>query len=357
MSAPTVSVIVPTFNRRDTLPRALDSIVNQTFPDWEIILVDDGSTDGTRHLAAEYEQRLGKKFRYMFQKNCGAGHARNRGINAARGRYVAFLDSDDEFLPRKLERQMALFRLCPELGLVYCDYSFVSVDGVWHNSAFDAPDSMGRKLQTESVAPGLHLCTQDLFDVLIRRYFICTNSGVIRRDVLGSAIRFREDLTFGEEWLFYLQVARACPAGFVDEPLTVYHHHYGSLARSDRARNAREYLHLLRAMHRTFDGLSTVQRRILSGHLAQLCRQLGHTAYRDGCYKEALARFAESFRYAPRATTLCEALQAAARRLLAWPRPASCKAHRFVSSQVAFPTPSSLPYRRSTATGTGDNWP
>ena len=129
MSEPTVSVVVPTYNRAELLPRALDSIIGQTFSDWEIVLVDDGSIDGTSELAATYERQLGSLFRFIRQDNQGSSAARNLGIDESRGEFVAFLDSDDEFFPTKLERQLELFRRRPKLGFVYSDYTFVELDG------------------------------------------------------------------------------------------------------------------------------------------------------------------------------------------------------------------------------------
>ncbi len=311
MNDPTVSVIIPTYNRVKLLPRALDSIVAQTFGEWEIVLVDDGSTDGTADLAAACSRRLKDRFIYIQQPNRGSSTARNHGINVCRGRFVAFLDSDDEFLPTRLERQLELFELRPELGFVYSDYSFVDLDGVRHESDFDAKHPLAREVQVETVAPRLCVCKADLFDVLIRGYFICTIVGLVRRDVLGSSIRFPEDQAFGEEWLFYLEVARACPAGFVDEPLAVYHYSRGSLARTDKKRNACQYRQLLRAIYGSFDDLTPSQRGVVRSNLALLCRQLGHDARRAGRYAEGVARFAESWRYRPSLRTLRETMQAA----------------------------------------------
>jgi len=101
MSSPVVSVIVPTYNRQALLPRALDSVVAQTFDNWEIVLVDDGSTDGTEDVAARYREQLKERFTYIRQPNQGSSNARNHGMDACNGRFVAFLDSDDEFLPTK----------------------------------------------------------------------------------------------------------------------------------------------------------------------------------------------------------------------------------------------------------------
>ena len=104
-----VSVIVPTYNRRETIQAAIASVQRQTFPDWELIVVDDGSTDGTADMIAGSDPRLV----LMHQQNQGVNGARNVGMLRARGRYIAFLDSDDEWLPHHLELSMAFFRAFP----------------------------------------------------------------------------------------------------------------------------------------------------------------------------------------------------------------------------------------------------
>ncbi len=111
--APAVSVIIPTYNRAELLPRALDSVVGQTFTDWGIVLVDDGSTDETSRVVRDYADRLGDRLVYIHQENKGSSQARNTGIDACRGRFVAFLDSDDECSPTRLGRQLELFDLRP----------------------------------------------------------------------------------------------------------------------------------------------------------------------------------------------------------------------------------------------------
>jgi glycosyltransferase involved in cell wall biosynthesis len=315
MNNPTVSVVLPTYNRAELLPRAIESVIGQTYHDWEIVLVDDGSTDATPDLVRAYARRLGDRLNYIRQDNGGSSRARNRGIEAARGRYVAFLDSDDEFLPTKLARQIELFDLRPELGLVYCDYSFVDLDGVYHASTYDEVHPTAREVETEAVAPGLLACRGDLFGLLIRAYFISTIVGMVRREVLGASIRFSEDHAFGEEWLFYLQVARSCRAGFVDEPLAIYHYQHGSLARTDKDANAQRYLQLLRSIVASFDDLERMHRQAVRRNLSRLCRQLGHSAHRKRSYGKAAVRFAESFRYKPNLRTLFEALESAVRCL------------------------------------------
>ncbi|MFQ5415084.1 MAG: glycosyltransferase family 2 protein [Phycisphaerae bacterium] len=313
MTAPRVSVVIPTYNRRDMLPRALDSVIRQTFHDWEIVLVDDGSTDGTSELVGRYAQKLGPRLRYRYQSNTGCGGARNAGIDASRGALVAFLDADDEYLPRKLERQIALFELRPELGLVYSDYAYIDTRGVRHASAADTLSPIARRVPHDVVAPGLCVCTGDLFPWLIRRYFVATIVGMVRRDVLGDTIRFAADPSYAAEWLFYLRVARACRCGFVDEPLCLHHHVEGSATRTDSHRNTVRLRKLLLDIRTTFRDVDPRSRRTIRRHLARACRQLGYDAYRAGAYHEAVGRFAESWRYRPAAGTLADLADAAAR--------------------------------------------
>ena len=310
MSPPAVSVVIPTYNRAALLPRALTSVIEQTFTDWEIVLVDDGSTDETEAVAAHYAGQLGERFTYLRQKNKGSSRARNAGIDLCRGRFVAFLDSDDEYRPTKLQRQIELFETRPELGLVYSDWAFVDLEGVRHQSALDTKCPLARHVPVETVGPGLHVCAEPLFDWLIRAYFIATIVGLVRREVLGGEIRFPESQAYAEEWLFYLRVARRCRAGFVDEPLSLHHFVPGSLARTDKHRNTVRYHALLKAIRDEFDGLSRESRSAIRGQLARTCRQLGYDALRDGDGRRALLCFAESLWHEPNSTTAGQVLRA-----------------------------------------------
>jgi len=318
---PTVSIIIPTYNRETLLPRALDSVIAQSYQDWEIVLVDDGSSDGTCGVAAGYSARLGDRLVFLQQENRGSSSARNLGIDASRGRLVAFLDSDDEFLPDKLERQLAMFELCPYLGLVYSDFSYVDLDNVRHTSAFDTKVPFARRVRHTEVAPRMCVCS-DLFDALIRQYFIATIVGMVRRDVLADEIRFPPSHAYAEEWLFYLKVAKACPAGFIDEPLCLHHHVEKSLARTDKYRNTRRYRDLIRAIDDSFDDLTYEQRRVVHDNIADSSRQAAYDAYRDARYNDALRGFAEAFRYRPAFRSLLGAAESLARCLKPTPQPA-----------------------------------
>jgi len=119
MYKPLVSVILPTFNRASTLPRAIDSVLTQTYANLELIIVDDGSTDNTHELLKKY-QKVDKRVKVIYNKqNLGAPLSRNKGIKASNGDYIAFQDSDDEWLKEKLIKEMSVFSNFPKVGLVY----------------------------------------------------------------------------------------------------------------------------------------------------------------------------------------------------------------------------------------------
>ncbi|HVW39576.1 MAG TPA: glycosyltransferase family A protein [Pirellulales bacterium] len=117
--APTVSIILPTYNRERFLPAAFAAIRSQAFTDWELIVVDDGSTDDSRSVSAELARDFSFRFRYAHQENRGPYGARNTGLDLARGRYVAFYDSDDLWLPHHLQHCVNALDNCPEVDWVF----------------------------------------------------------------------------------------------------------------------------------------------------------------------------------------------------------------------------------------------
>ncbi|WP_226596280.1 glycosyltransferase family 2 protein [Marinobacter nauticus] len=127
-SNPLVSVITPTFNRADYLPFAVESVLSQSVPDFELIVIDDGSTDGTAELTERY--LADSRIRYLKQENQGQSVARNRGIAEARGQFICFLDSDNAWVSTKLKTSLKAFEEHPEADIVYGD--FITIDGEGH---------------------------------------------------------------------------------------------------------------------------------------------------------------------------------------------------------------------------------
>jgi glycosyltransferase involved in cell wall biosynthesis len=198
---PEVSVIIPTWNRRDRLLRAVDSVLAQTHPVGEIIVVDDGSTDGSAEALA---QRYGDRVTCLRQANAGVSAARNRGLAAARGRFLALLDSDDEWLPEKTAKQLALFAAKPELGMVLCDVRREDVTGA-------LIDIFQRRRQIPEDGPALRH--------VLRDPALAPVSALLRREVYETVGGFDESLRTAEDLDFHLRVAARFPIGVVAEPL------------------------------------------------------------------------------------------------------------------------------------------
>lgn len=196
-----VSTIIPTFNRRALLPRAIDSALAQTWPSQEIIVIDDGSTDGTAGMLAE---RYGSRIRCVSQPNGGVSSARNLGMGLAEGEFIALLDSDDTWAPQKLDLQVKYLQARPAYGMVLCDVQ--RVDG-----NFRPVDVLRRR-------EALPVDGDVLADVLMMPTLVPA-SVLMRRTVFESVGGFDTSLRTAEDIDFHLRVASRFPVGSIDEPL------------------------------------------------------------------------------------------------------------------------------------------
>lgn len=186
---------------------AIESVLAQTYTDYEIIVVDDGSTDNTREVAAT----LSAKVRYVYQQNQGRSNARNHGIRLARGTYIAFLDSDDLFLPTKLEKQVALMERNPEILLSHTSYARMSAER--EHIVVTSGDFSG------CVYPQVLLWCP-----------IATPTVMIRREALGENTRFLEHISVGEDIILWAQLAKQSNILGIDEPLTKVRVREGNVA-------------------------------------------------------------------------------------------------------------------------------
>jgi len=189
LKKPTVSVVIPTYNRARTVGQAIRSVLDQTFQDWELIIVDDGSSDETRSVVAGFRD-LRLSF-HRLDRNRGQSAARNHGISVARGVYVAFLDSDDLWYPEKLARDVETFEAGGEaIGLVYCG-----------KELYDAGDHfLGRRQPT---------LAGEVYHELLGGDFIGSCSRVaLRRTILERVGGFDDSLPSYEDWDLWIRVAR-----------------------------------------------------------------------------------------------------------------------------------------------------
>lgn len=216
---PQVSVIIPTYNHARFVAQAVESALAQTYDDVEVIVVDDGSTDHTQAALAGYSASI----KYIYQEHKGLSQARNRGVLAARGDYLVFLDADDLLPADKLALQVPLLDARPDLGLVYSGFQYVDEQNtqVLHESR---PNKQGHVLK----------------DMLRRTLFFPPGTAVVRRECLDRVGPFDESCPAAADTDMWIRIARAGYAfGYVDQPLFQYRVVKGSMS-SRTASQARD---------------------------------------------------------------------------------------------------------------------
>jgi hypothetical protein len=211
-ASPLVSVVLPTRNRADYLPEAVHSVLNQSWGDFELIVVDDGSTDATAEITGGI---VDARVRYVFQASQGRSAARNYGVRLAQGEFVGFLDSDDRYLSGALAAHLQVLTQQPDLGLTLGGYQYVSEDGRPGDER--CPWNEGGGL---NVAGWLTNC------------YGMPGSIMVRRAWLERAQGFDPELHMAEDWDLFLRLAYAgCPMDWVRQSVCQYRRHGGGSIR------------------------------------------------------------------------------------------------------------------------------
>lgn len=205
---PQVSIVIPTYNRLEVLPRALDSVLAQKNVAFEVLVIDDGSTDQTRSMIAEKYPQVS----YFYQTNQGPSAARNRGIEKARGEWIAFLDSDDEWLPGKLQAQLEYMRKGDPAGR---PYQICQTQEIWiRNGKRVNPMKKHQKFGGEIFEKCLPLC------------MVSPSAVIIHRSLFDEVGLFDESLPACEDYDLWLRIAARFPIGLMEKPyLTRYGGH------------------------------------------------------------------------------------------------------------------------------------
>lgn len=213
---PKVSVVIPAFNASLFLDEAITSVIGQSFRDFEIVVVDDGSVDETRQVAERYPE-----VKYLYQQNRGESGARNTGIGHAEGCYLAFLDADDSFLPEKLEFQVSLLDRHPGIAIVYSDVNLCNASGTV------------RGLFSRQVCQPERDSSR-VFQRLVRGNFLTVNSVLVRRKVLDQVGLFDESIHTFPDWDLWLRIAAEHEFSYIDLPLANYRIHENMASRDFR---------------------------------------------------------------------------------------------------------------------------
>ncbi len=269
-SSPQVSVIIPTYNRRSRLKTAIDSVLGQSFQDYEIIVVDDGSTDGTAGLLKSYGDRI----MIIRQDNKGVSAARNTGIRASRAELIALLDSDDHWLARKLEHQVDLFKARPEA--LICQ-----TEEIWIRNGRRV--NAGRRHRKY---PGM------IFEKTLPLCLISPSAVMMRRSLLDEVGLFDETLPACEDYDLWLRVTWKYPVHLIETPLIVKNGgHADQLSRRPELDKYR-----IRALVKIIGRgcLSQEQQKAAAATLVEKCR-----IYAGGCLKRGKIDEARYYRNLP----------------------------------------------------------
>jgi glycosyltransferase involved in cell wall biosynthesis len=311
-----VSVLIPTFNRAYTIRRAIESVLAQTYPAIEVLVVDDGSTDETAELIAGY----GPKVRYFYQTNAGVSAARNRGLVESRGEFVALLDSDDAWLPWKVEAQLAVLRAFPEVGMVWTDMKAIDADGKerdprYLRKFYDAYSKVNLEVvcrarghlvdlwpQASADIAGSSILVGQIYNEMFLGNLIHTSTVMLTRQRLTQVGFFDTSLgRAGEDYEFHTRTSMHGDVALLDHPSILYR--IGGddqLTRPDRqVMIARNNLIVVLRWLEADAGRFTFSETIVNQRLADSYRWLGEAELDLGRNRQAARHLWRSFIYHP----------------------------------------------------------
>jgi glycosyltransferase involved in cell wall biosynthesis len=210
-TSPVVSVIIPVYNGEAFIEEALESVFAQTYRDFEVIVVNDGSTDATEQRLVKYQGRIN----YVRQENQGQSASRHEGLTLAKGSLIAFLDADDAWLPRKLERQVGFSQVRPEYGIV----------------TTDALSFRGEEVVTRSIKDWCDVPNGNVVEKLLFANWIVPSAAMVRKECFEKVALYpSQPPEYGEDWLMWMQIAAYYPVYFIDEVLVRRRLHPGSVS-------------------------------------------------------------------------------------------------------------------------------
>ena len=238
---PVVSVVVPCYNLGHYLDEAVDSVLAQSFQQFEILVVDDGSTDDT----ADRLKTIGDpRLQYVVRPHAGVSATRNAGVKLATGELVSFLDSDDEWKPHKLQCEIAVFKQHPELDAVFTDLEKYDGDA-FVPSFMRASPLFSRRLTGVHSHEVIIVPSQEMHLYLLQEVFVKPSALTMRLDAFRCAGGFDERWSSSEDWEFLLRFAKWGRFGYIDEPLVILRISRDSLHRIDQPRGETAMLGLL----------------------------------------------------------------------------------------------------------------
>jgi glycosyltransferase involved in cell wall biosynthesis len=290
----TVSVIIPLFNKGKYIGRALNSVFQQTFQDYEIVVVNDGSTDDGAAIVSSLSD---SRIRLINQKNSGVGAARNKGIRESSSKYIAFLDADDEWLPEYLELSVRHLELNPDCKFCISGYMQDYNEGVYENNKINVLDNLSDC--GVEIFEGSWMITPSISDIELRYIlvFFHTNSVFVCSDVFSEGLGFFEMANYGEDSYLWLILLMRYKFYREPRPLSWYHDSTSELGGSYCKRPLEVYFIYFDEI---FNRCPSRNRFILKRWYALTALQAAHNRLSVGKYRDVeflLSRFIYMYRY------------------------------------------------------------
>ena len=246
------SIIIPTYNSAHLIYHALESVISQNYDDYEIIIVDDGSSDNTNNVVEPYCSRA--NIRYIKQENAGPGAARNNGIRNAKGEYIVLLDSDDLLYETCLASLARFLENSPEVDFLFTNYDIFDKNDVVNKSAIDTW-AVFRTIPKRLVFENEWIFTESL-TIYIIRYggFMHTSGTTIRRELFDKIGFFKEKFFYGEDDELYARATYNSVSGYLDKVLSRKRNHPESLIhnKNNLTRNIKNYLDLTKYQYQYY---------------------------------------------------------------------------------------------------------
>lgn len=283
MQAPEFSVIVPVYNGAETVSRALDSVLEQTHPAKEVIVIDDGSTDHTARVVREY----GSAVRYMRTRNCGVSAARNTGAAMAKGEWLAFLDADDWYYPRRLEWHARLIEHNPDLDFATGDFEYRGDDGRLIGRSMESTE-LGRWL-LGMARDGEAVMNGEWLGDFVARHFGDTHTLSVPKRLFAAVGGYPTQYQVCEDVHFLIRLcARSQRVGVTCQPMAVYQIHGQSATRREPVRAQRQTVEALKAVMGDIAGARSSLRTGVDSALRAARMDLAYALLRTGHRRAAI---------------------------------------------------------------------
>jgi len=278
---PTVSICIPTYNRREYLRETIASVLAQTYKDYEVIVLDDGSTDGTKEMVENIGYQLG----YYWQENRGEPATCNRLIELAQGRYISFIHSDDLLVPDAVERMTNVMDTEPEEVVVYGNYLRIDENG-------NVCGRSKRRLYSGHI-------TRQLFEDII----VHPNGSMFPKTVLEEAGGFDTSLKASYDYKLELKISLKYRFIALKEPMFMRRRHSGNTSQDSFA-NRKAELDMLTEFYHNGGGKEVIPQHLAAKRLSKEAYRAGRWAIKEGAYEQARQLLAQSFRQYPNPKSL-----------------------------------------------------